>query len=179
MIRKGGRLRPSPAMVVACVALFVALAGTAFSVGSKVPGKNGVKSSDIAPKAVKTGDLGDGAVTSAKLGDGAVTNGKLAADAVTGEKVAPNALSGGDINYGSQIVRQLNLEGASGVTVTCPAGQIATGGGTDSFDAADTGALLTTTPLPSIGQPATAWQAFYQSPANAGEIAAYAICMPE
>ncbi|MSO41779.1 MAG: hypothetical protein EXQ70_07820 [Solirubrobacterales bacterium] len=39
-------------LVVAMIALVVAVGGTAFGGGSKVPGSNGVKSSDIAAGAV-------------------------------------------------------------------------------------------------------------------------------
>jgi hypothetical protein len=177
MIGKGRRLRLSPAMVVAFVALFVALAGTAFSVGSRVPGKNGVKSSDIAPKAVKKSDLGNVAVTGEKLAANAVTGEKLAADAVTGEKVAPDALTGANINYGVHFVTGSNPEGADGATATCPSGEIVIGGGSDSFDPADTGALLTSQPLTL--PTATAWRVFFQSTANAGDIQAYAACIPE
>ena len=166
MIGKGRRLRPSPAMVVAFVALFVALAGTAFSVGSRVPGKNGVKSSDIAPKAVQTSDLGDAAVT----GD------KLAAAAVTGDKVAADTLTGANITYGVHFVTGSNPEGADGATATCPSGEIVIGGGSDSNDPADTGAVLTSQPLTL--PTASAWRVFFQSTANAGDIDAYAACMP-
>jgi hypothetical protein len=174
MNSNGRRLRPSPALVVAFVALFVALVGTAFSGGSKVPGKNGVKSSDIAPMNVKTGDLKDGAVTSAKLAADSVTDAKLAANAVTGGKVANNSLTGADIDYGSHIVTGTNPEGANGAQATCPAGEIVTGGGADSGDVPDTGDLDSSFP-----ETATQWQVFYLSNANAGDITAYAICMPE
>jgi hypothetical protein len=167
MISKGG-LRPSPAMVVAFVALFVALAGTALAVGSRVPGKNGVKSSDIAPKNVKTSDLRNEAVTGSKL----------AANAVTGANVAPDALTGANIDYGIHKVSVGNTEGTAGATATCPANEIAIGGGSDSFDPPDTGALQTNTPTPFAGQTATGWQVIYESTANAGEIFVFAICMP-
>ena len=57
---KSGRLirRPSPAMVVAVIALFAALAGTA----TALRGKNTVKSDDIAAKQVKQRDIAPGAV---------------------------------------------------------------------------------------------------------------------
>jgi hypothetical protein len=50
--------RPSPAMVVALVALFAALGGTA----TALRGKNSVRSDDIAPRAVKAPDIAPGAV---------------------------------------------------------------------------------------------------------------------
>ena len=52
-------LRTSSALVVLAVAAVaaVAVAATAIGVGSQVPGKNGVKSSDIAPGHVRNSDL--------------------------------------------------------------------------------------------------------------------------
>jgi hypothetical protein len=50
--------RPSPAMLVAVVALVLALTGAAVA----LPGRNSVKSNDIAPKNVKLGDIARGAV---------------------------------------------------------------------------------------------------------------------
>jgi hypothetical protein len=49
---------PSAAMVVAVVALVLALTGAAVA----LPGRNSVKSNDIAPKNVKTSDIARGAV---------------------------------------------------------------------------------------------------------------------
>jgi hypothetical protein len=75
--------RPSPAMVVACIGLIVALTGTAWA----ALGKNSVGSKQLKKGAVKTADLGGAAVTSAKLGDGAVTSAKLGSAAVTAAKL--------------------------------------------------------------------------------------------
>jgi hypothetical protein len=55
------------ALVISVVALVLALAGTAFSGGSRVPGKNGVKASDISKGAVKKPKIAKKAVTSAKF----------------------------------------------------------------------------------------------------------------
>jgi hypothetical protein len=68
------RLRLSPALVVAFVALFAAMGGFGYAA---------VK---MKPNSVKTKNIRDGAVTSAKLADGAVTTPKFAPDAT-----APNA----------------------------------------------------------------------------------------
>jgi hypothetical protein len=76
-------------------------------------------------------------------------------------------------------VMEENAEGAAGATPTCPANEIAIGGGSDTFDTADSGALLTNTPTPFHGETATGWQVIYESGANAGEIAVFAICMPD
>ena len=68
--------RPSPAMVVACTALIVALSGTGYA-AIKLPARS------VGAKQLKTG---------------AVTNIKLARRAVTGGKVALNTLTGAQIN---------------------------------------------------------------------------------
>jgi hypothetical protein len=67
-------MRPTPALVVAFVALFAAMGGFGYAA---------VK---MAPNSVKTKNIRDGAVTGNKLANGAVTTPKLSPDAV-----APNA----------------------------------------------------------------------------------------
>jgi hypothetical protein len=67
-------LRPTPALVVAFVALFAAMGGFGYAATKLKP--NSIKAKNIKP----------GAVTTDKLADGAVTTPKLAPDAV-----APNA----------------------------------------------------------------------------------------
>ena len=69
-----GVLRPSPALIVAFVALFAAMGGIGYAAAK------------LKPNSVKTKNIKAGAVTSDKLADGAVTTPKLAPDAV-----APNA----------------------------------------------------------------------------------------
>lgn len=65
------RHRPSPALVIAVLALFVALSGLAVA-GLKLP-----------PKSVKTKNLKNAAVTEPKLANNAVTSSKIAAGAIT------------------------------------------------------------------------------------------------
>jgi hypothetical protein len=67
--------RPSPALVISIVALFVALGGGAYA--AKVA-KNSVGAAQLKKKAVTTPKLGGLAVTKEKLADGAVTESKLA-----------------------------------------------------------------------------------------------------
>src|SRR5436190_16883498 len=63
------RRRPSPAMVVAIVALFAALTGTA----AALHGHNTVRSDDIKNGQVKSADIGHGQVKTGDLAKGAVT----------------------------------------------------------------------------------------------------------
>jgi len=74
------RLRPTPAMVVACIALTVALGGTSVAAINALPRNS---------------------VGAKQLKKNAVTNPKIKANAVTGAKVANNSLTGADVNEGS------------------------------------------------------------------------------
>jgi hypothetical protein len=71
-----GRLRPSPAMVVACIALAVALGGTSYAAINLPKNSVGTK----------------------QLKKNAVTGPKVKANAITSPKVANNALTGADVN---------------------------------------------------------------------------------
>ena len=74
------RLRPSPAMVVACIALTVALGGTSVAAIQALPRNS---------------------VGAKHLKRNAVTGPKIKANAVTGAKVANNSITGADVNEGS------------------------------------------------------------------------------
>lgn len=83
------RLRPSPALFVAVLALFLAMSGGAYAVTTTL-GRN----------TVGTKQLKSGAVTATKLRDAAVTGPKLAANAVTSGNVADGSLVARDFATG-------------------------------------------------------------------------------
>jgi hypothetical protein len=130
--------RPSPAMVVALLALCLAVGGTAFA-ATKL-GKNAVKTKNIKNGAVKESKLAANAVTESKIAGNAVTEGKIAGNAVTEGKIANGAVSSGklgasakaawvetDLGSISDIVGQ-----SGGVTVTpASTGQAVVNFGTD------------------------------------------------
>ena len=64
------RVRPTPALIVAFVALFAAMGGVGYATGK------------LKPQSVKAKNIKGGAITTAKIADGAVTTPKLAPDAV-------------------------------------------------------------------------------------------------
>ncbi len=74
------RFRPSPAMVIACIALTVALGGTSVAAINALPRNS---------------------VGTKQLKKNAVTGPKIKASAVTGVKVANNSLTGADVNEAS------------------------------------------------------------------------------
>jgi hypothetical protein len=96
--------RPSPAMVVACIALLVALTGTSVA-------------------AVQA--LAPNSVGPAQLRTGAVTNPKLRANSVTGAKVANRSLTATDFVAGSLPRGPAGPPGPTGATGAAgPAGVI-------------------------------------------------------
>ncbi len=109
-MRKRIRRRPSPAMVVACLALLVALGGTSVaavsqvaknSVGAAQLKSNAVTNPKVANNAIKAPELASNAVVAAKIASNAVTGPKIAANAVTGDKVADGSLAAADLAAGT------------------------------------------------------------------------------
>jgi hypothetical protein len=91
---KTRRFRPSPALIVSCVALFIALSGSALAVGLA---KNSVRSAQIVDGTVRTVDLKDAAVTGTKIAPNAVGPEQIAENAVSSAKVAPDSLTAQDL----------------------------------------------------------------------------------
>ncbi|HET9197643.1 MAG TPA: hypothetical protein VFN92_05225 [Solirubrobacterales bacterium] len=81
------------ANVLSCMALFIALGGTAYAAVKLKP--NQVKAVNIAKQAVTNAKLKSQAVTSGKIKNGGVVNADLGAGAVTGSKIAKEAVTGG------------------------------------------------------------------------------------
>jgi hypothetical protein len=119
--------RPSPALIVAIVALVAALTGTAWaalgknSVGSKQLKKNAVVSAKIKKNAVTANKIRNNAVTTNKIQDGAVTTSKLKDGAVTGAKVNLGSL--GKVPSASVADTALNLEGQQSFFIRLNGGQ--------------------------------------------------------
>ena len=88
--------KPSPALVLAFIALFAAVGGGAYA--AKVAKKNSVATKSIKKGAVKSSKIGDGAVATAKLADGGVTTAKLADGAVNSAKLLDNDVKGVDVD---------------------------------------------------------------------------------
>jgi hypothetical protein len=123
-------------MVVACVALFVALGGTALATSlvvssNKQVGPNTISGhnppsgdhANVIARSIDGKDLASQSVTAKKIATGAVTNPKLGANAVTGSKVASDTLTGANILESSLDSSVLQFRGT---TTSCPSGQAAT-----------------------------------------------------
>jgi hypothetical protein len=84
--------RPSPAMVVAVIALVLALTGTAFA----ALGKNSVGSRQLKSKAVSTGKLANNAVNGAKVANGSLTGADINVAALGTVPSATSAANAGN-----------------------------------------------------------------------------------
>lgn len=108
------RHRPSPAMIVACLALLVALGGTSVAAVQA-----------LAPNSVGTAQLRANAVTATKLKNRNVTGAKLAFNAVTGATVRNRSLSAADFISSSLPVGPQGPAGPAGATGPAgPAGTV-------------------------------------------------------
>lgn len=97
------RHRPSPAMVVACLALGIALTGTGVAAVNA-----------LAPNSVGTAQIRANAVTAAKLKNANVTGAKIARNAVTGAKVLNRSLTAADFAASSLPKGPAGPTGATG-----------------------------------------------------------------
>jgi hypothetical protein len=141
--------RPSPAMVVAFIALCVALAGTA----TALPGRNVVKKDDIAKNAVRSKHIRKGNVRRSDIGMDAITSSRVGADSLTGSDIlesslgkVPSAGTADAAQISKLIYRSAQfivLAGESGHgSVSCDPGFKATGGGVRADNITTTGAGL-------------------------------------
>jgi trimeric autotransporter adhesin len=107
--------RPSPAMIVALIALFVATAGAGVA-ATAIDGRN------LKNRSVSTPKLQIGSVRSAQLATGAVTTTKLKAKAVTAGKVAVGAIGTDQLAAGA--VRAADIGAAAIGTPQIAAGAV-------------------------------------------------------
>lgn len=98
MTRNNRSFRISPALVISCVALFMALTGSALAVGIA---KNSVRSAQIVDGSVRSIDLRDNAVNAAKIAPSSVGSEELAENAVESPEVAPDSLTSQDLGAAS------------------------------------------------------------------------------
>jgi hypothetical protein len=118
----------SYANIMATVAVFLALGGSAYAVSL---GKNAVRSKNIAKGAVKTSDIAKGAVTAAKLHSGAIPASAIPDGSITAAKIAPDAVGAAQLGNVVARVQTLALVDNSNQvpSVSCRSGEQAIGGG--------------------------------------------------
>jgi len=150
-----GRLRPSPAMVVAFIALFVAIGGSSYAV-TRLPAKS-VGAKQLRTGAVRTANIAQGAVTGAKVKNGSITGADIKMSSLGGvpsAAAATNATHAGAA-AGLDKVTYVSAAGGvpaapppdpmgnqptvvSGASATCPPGTLVSGGGVGVVDNTNT-----------------------------------------
>jgi hypothetical protein len=98
MTRKTRSFRPSPALVISCLALFLAFTGSALAVGLA---KNSVRSPQIVDGTVRSVDLRENSVNAEKIAPDAVGSEEIAENAVESPEVAPESLTNQDLGPAS------------------------------------------------------------------------------
>lgn len=130
------RFRPrlTYANVIASLALFIALGGSALAAGlaknsvgpnqlkkSAVTaaklGKQSVTSGKIAPKAVVAGKLGANAVLPGNLGAGIISTDKISASAVTAEKIKNNVVTTNKLNNAAVTSQKIATAGVASTNI--------------------------------------------------------------
>lgn len=94
MTKKNRSFRVSPALVISCLALLLALTGSAVAAGLA---KNSVRSAQIVNGTVRTVDLGGNSVRAEKIAPDAVGAEEIAASAVASPEVADQSLTADDL----------------------------------------------------------------------------------
>lgn len=105
---------PSPAMIVACVALFVAMGGTSYAAATLAANSVGTK--QIKNSAVTSAKIKSAAVTAAKVKDGTLTGTKIQDASVTGADLADAAVDAAKIGVipGARVQRDAAISIPSG-----------------------------------------------------------------
>jgi hypothetical protein len=183
MLAQLRRHRPSPAMAVALVALFVSLGGTSYSAISL--SKNSVRSKHIANGQVKRVDIARDAVNSARVKDFTL----VANDFKPGQyPVGPQGPKGDPGTPGATNVRVRKAAGFDRATVQCQPGERATGGGAHSVNgfiwasapAANPAVIDTVAPLELQGYTPTSWTAAAdgaEPPGTPADVTVWVVCV--
>lgn len=105
--------RPSPAMVVACLALLVALGGTSVAAVQQL-GRNSVGTAQLRNNAVTAPKIANNAVIASKIRDNAVVRRKIANNAITSAQVQTGSLLAADFAEGQIPAGPAGPAGAAG-----------------------------------------------------------------
>jgi hypothetical protein len=94
------RARPNHATVVAYLALFVALGGTAYAaatIGSAEVINNSLLSEDVKDATLTGGDLREGTIGSGRIADGSIIGGDIKQNTIGSLRIADNSVASADI----------------------------------------------------------------------------------
>ena len=172
--------RPTPAMLVALTALFIALGGSSYAAVKL--SANSVRSEHIKNGEVKRSDLARNAVATTQIADGSL----LATDFKDGQLPAgPQGPQGAPGAPGTTSVVVRANAGTGRVTAACLPGERALGGGAHSVNgnvrgsgpASDPQAFLTTGGITYQGYVPTSWSAVARDVVgNDADVTAWVVC---
>jgi hypothetical protein len=173
--------RPSPAMLVALMALVVSLGGNSYAAVTLA--KNSVTSRAIKDGEVKRVDLAKGAVGTRQVGDGSLLAGDFKAGQLPAGPQGPKGEKG-DKGVTGFAVRANAGQGAAAVTARCNPGEVAVSGGAHSFDGAIVAIAPVGDPLgiftigmpSSLGYTPTSWTGHATNDADDAHITVWVVC---
>jgi hypothetical protein len=177
---RGSAHRPSPALVVACLALAVSLSGVGYaatvlpraSVGTAQLKRNAVKARQLAPNAVRSAHVLNGSLLVEDFKAGQIPQGPKGDKGDKGEKGAPGATAV-TVRSVSQTVNANNFATGS---VSCLSGERATGGGMRNAGLNYTAyAMRSSYSLPLDAPNPTGWAATVYS-TQSGTFRVYVLC---
>jgi hypothetical protein len=129
-MRRARLRRPSPALVISVIALFLAAGGTTYalslpanSVGPAQLRKSAVLNSRLFPGAVSNSKMGKGAVTVSKMASNQMTSQQIRNGSLLGQDMAPNTLTGSQINVSTLGITRFALVESNG-TIAAQSGGI-------------------------------------------------------
>ena len=175
--------KPSPAMVVACLALFVALTGTSVAVVNALP-KNSVGTAQLKKDAVVSSKVKNASLKAVDFASGQIPAGATGLTGATGsagpkgDTGAAGANAAYDGAVRSTMGSWVGPNQTSTVTAPCMAGEIATaGGGWTTGDPSVEPVLRTA--VPSGGSPPTSWTAVMSTYGSTGLaiLETYVVCI--
>ena len=170
MLRRRLR-RPSPAFVIACLALFVALGGTGYA-AFKLP-KNTVGTKQLKKGAVRNSDIAANAVTGPKVKAGSLDSSDFKAGTLLQGPPGTNGTNG--VNGAANVTYRTFLANTAGANTlgeagaTCNAGEKLIGGGGGWVDNANPPTQYVLSGTVSDSSPATAGDAPIAEGATPGE----------
>lgn len=193
------RRRPSPALVVAVVALFISMGGVSYglatgSIDSRVIKNNTIRTQDLRDNSLRGRDIRTGAVRSSDIGDNSMTgldvlessletvpsatNANTAANANTANTASTASTANAAAKLANVTVQREDFvvpdNGGRGTVAVCPAGQQALTGGV--VTGANDSYITNSRPGPEVplledGQTFDRWFGFvFNQPGSSGEI---------
>jgi hypothetical protein len=129
-MRERPRRLPSPAIVVAAIALLVALGGTSIAAVSQVP-RASVGTPQLKNNAVTGAKIAASTITSADVKNGSLLRGDFKAGQIPAGPAGPPGPAGLSAREQVSAETTLTALGPKNVTATCPAGKKVIGGGVE------------------------------------------------